>query len=188
MIIGNSSPRYTYAINLGAEWNNIFVSVFFQGVAKQDWWPSTEAGVFWGQYNRPYNKLPRWHLDNHWTPENPDAYLPRYVSRLANRTGGILREAQSGYLQNISYIRLKNIQLGYNLPKKLISKVGANYARVYCSGENLWTYSELYKLTKDLDVENTGVSDQVFSPGGNAGDGYNYPLLKGITFGLSITF
>jgi TonB-linked SusC/RagA family outer membrane protein len=188
MIIGNSAPRYMYGINLGAEWNNIFFSAFFQGVGKQDWWPSTEAGVFWGQYNRPYNKLPRWHLDNHWTPDNTDAYLPRYVSRLANRTGGILREAQTGYLQNISYIRLKNVQLGYNVPARITSKFKTNSLRIYCSAENIWTRSKLYKLTKDLDVENTGVSDQVFSPDGNAGDGYNYPLMKGITFGLSVTF
>jgi TonB-linked SusC/RagA family outer membrane protein len=187
-IIGNSLPRYTYGINLGADWNNVFISAFFQGVAQQDWWPSTEAGVFWGQYNRPYNKLPRWHLDNHWTPENPNAYLPRYVSRLANRAGGILREAQTKYLQNIAYLRLKNVQLGYNLPVKAISKIGANSARVYVSAENILTWSPLYKYTKDLDPENTGVSDQVFSPNGNAGDGYNYPMMKGITFGLSITF
>jgi len=157
-------------------------------VGKQDWWPSTEAGVFWGQYNRPYNKLPRWHLDNHWTPDNTNAYLPRYVSRLANRAGGVLREAQTRYLQNIAYLRLKNIQVGYNLPKKLISKIHAGNVRIYISGENIWTWSPLYKHTKDLDPENTGVSDQVFSPNANAGDGYNYPMLKGITFGLSVTF
>jgi TonB-linked SusC/RagA family outer membrane protein len=187
-IIGNSSPRYMYGISLGADWNNIFFSAFFQGVGKQDWWPSTEAGVFWGQYNRPYNKLPRWHLDNHWTPETPDAYLPRYVSRLANRPGGILTTAQSGYLQNVAYIRLKNIQVGYNLPVKIISRIKATNARIYCSAENIWTASPLYNITRDLDVESTGVSDQLFSPGGNAGDGYNYPMMKGVTLGLSITF
>jgi hypothetical protein len=186
-IIGNSNPRYLYGINLGADWNNIFFSVFLQGVGKQDWFPSTEAGIFWGQYNRPYNKLPRWHLDNHWTPEKPDAYLPRYVSRLANRNGGILREAQTKYLQNIAYLRLKNIQVGYNLPKQLISKIHATNVRVYFSGENLMTWSPLYKRTRDLDVENTGVSDQVFTTT-NQGDGYNYSMIKGITFGLSITF
>lgn len=187
-IIGNSAPRYLYGINLGADWNNFFFSAFFQGVGKQDWFPSTEAGVFWGQYNRPYNKLPRWHLDNHWTPDNREKYLPRYVSRLANRSGGILREAQTGYLQNIAYIRLKNVQLGYSLPARLISKIRSTGARVYVSAENIWTYSPLYLITKDIDPENTGVSDQVFSPGGNAGDGYNYPMMKGVTFGLSITF
>lgn len=186
-IIGNSLPRYTYGINLGASWNNIFFSAFFQGVGKQDWWPSTEAGVFWGQYNRPYNKLPRWHMDNHWTPENTNAYLPRYVSRLANRSGGILREAQTRYLQNIAYLRLKNVQVGYSLPVNLISKIRANSARVYFSAENILTWTPLYKLTKDLDPENTGVSDQLFTSS-NAGDGYNYPMMKGVTIGLSITF
>jgi TonB-linked SusC/RagA family outer membrane protein len=189
-IIGNSSPRYMYGINLGADWNNIFFSAFFQGVGKQDWFPSTEAGVFWGQYNRPYNKLPRWHLDNHWTPDNPNAYLPRYVSRLANRSGGILREAQTKYLQNIAYIRLKNIQLGYNFPQRLSSKIHAANVRIYCSAENIWTWSPLYKLTKDIDPENTGPSDQLFTSSGspNFGDAYNYPMMKAVTFGLTITF
>jgi TonB-linked SusC/RagA family outer membrane protein len=187
-VIGNSAPRYMYGINLGAEWNNIFFSTFFQGVGKQDWFPSTEAGVFWGQYNRPYNKLPRWHLNDHWTPDNPDAYLPRYVSRLANRSGGILREAQTRYIQNVAYLRLKNIQIGYSLPGNVISKIRASSIRVYISAENIWTWSPLYKRTRDIDVENTVVSDQVFSPGGNAGDGYNYSISKGVTFGLSITF
>jgi TonB-linked SusC/RagA family outer membrane protein len=186
-IIGNSSPRYLYGINLSADWNGIFFSAFFQGVGKQQWFPSTEAGVFWGQYNRPYNKLPKWHLDNHWTPENPDAYLPRYVSRLANRAGGILTMPQSKYLQNVAYIRLKNVQLGYNLPKNVISKIHATNIRVYVSAENIWSWSPLYRLTKDIDVENAVVSDQVFTTT-NAGDGYNYSMMKGITFGLSITF
>jgi len=186
-IIGNSAPRYTYGIKLGADWNNFYFSAFFQGVGKQDWWPSNEASIFWGQYNRPYNDLPTWHLDNHWTEDYPDAYLPRYVSRLANRTGGILREAQTRYLQNIAYIRLKNIQFGYNLPMNLISKIGADNVRIYFSGENLWTWSPLYKYSRDLDVESTGPSDQLFTSG-NAGDGYNYPMMKNVTFGLSVTF
>lgn len=187
-IIGNSMPRYTYGINLGADWNSFFFSTFLQGVGKQEWWPSREAAAFWGQYNRPYNYLPRWHLDNHWTPENPDAYMPRYVGRVANRSGGILRDnPQTDYLQNIAYIRMKNIQIGYNLPGNLISKIRAENAKVYFSGENLWTWSPLYKITRDIDVENTGPSDLKLSSG-TSGDGYNYPMLKSISFGLSVTF
>jgi len=186
-IIGNSSPRYTFGVNLGAEWNNFFISAFFQGVAKQDWFPSTEAGVFWGQYNRPYGKLPSWHLNNHWTPENPNALLPRYVSRLANRQGGILREAQTRYILDASYVRLKNLQIGYNLPQRLIQKIHMVNARVYVSGENIWTMASLYKITRDIDPENTGPSDQLFTTT-NAGDGYNYPIMKSVIFGLSITF
>ena len=186
-IIGNNLPRYTYGINLGAEWNNFFFSAFFQGVGKRDWFPSSEAGVFWGQYNRPYGKLPRWHLDNHWTPERPDALLPRYVSRLANRAGGILREAQTRYIFDISYIRLKNVQLGYNLPSGFLRKVKATSARVFVSAENIWTWSPLYRITRDIDPENTGPSDQLLTSS-NAGDAYNYPMMKGVAFGLTIGF
>ena len=111
-IIGNSAAHYTYTINVNADWSNFFISAFFQGVGKQQWWPSSEASLFWGQYNRPYNPIPKWQLGNYWTPENTDAYLPRYVSRLANRSGSMLVEApQTKYLQNIAYLRLKNIQI-----------------------------------------------------------------------------
>jgi TonB-linked SusC/RagA family outer membrane protein len=188
-IIGNSAARYIYGINLDANWNGFFFSTFFQGVGKQDWYPSTESEIFWGQYNRPYNNIPKWHVGNMWTPENTNAYFPRTMSRAAsNSTNRTLGIAQTRYLQNIAFIRMKNLQIGYNLPKKWVSKVKANNARVYFSGENLWTYSPLYKLTTGIDVENTGPSDQVFNPGGNSGDGYNYPMLKSFSFGLNITF
>lgn len=188
-IIGNAAPRYTYGINVGAEWNNFFFSTFFQGVAKQDWYPSTESEFFWGQYNRPYNNIPSFHLGNMWTPENTNAYFPRTMSRAAssntNRTLGV---AQTKYLQNVAYIRMKNIQVGYNLPAKWISKIKATTARIYFSGENLFTYSPLYKITKTLDVENTVPADQGFNAGATNGDGYNYPLLKSYSLGLNLTF
>jgi hypothetical protein len=186
-IIGNSRARYTYSFNIGASWNNFFFSTFFQGVGKQDWWPSSESEIFWGQYNRPYNKLPSWHVDNHWTPDNVDAYMPRYVSRQANRSGGILRSPQTKYLQNIAYIRMQNIQFGYNLPQSVISRISAENVKIFFSGENLFTWSPLYKLTRDIDVDNTGPSDQLFTSG-NSGDGYNYPMMKSMTLGLSVTF
>ena len=72
-IIGNSAAHYTYTINVNADWKNIFLSAFFQGVGKQQWWPGSEASLFWGQYNRPYNPLPKWQLGNYWTPENTNA-------------------------------------------------------------------------------------------------------------------
>ncbi len=186
-IIGNSAPRYTYGISVGADWNNFFFSAFFQGVGKQDWYPSREASVFWGQYNRPYNDPPKWHIDNHWTPETPDAYLPRYTARLANRTNGILREEQTRYIQNIAYLRMKNIQFGYNLPLNLVSRIKAQNVKIYFSGENLLTWSPVYKYARDFDVESTGPSDQFLSSS-NYGDGYNYPMMKNVTVGISVTF
>ena len=83
---------------------------------------------------------------------------------------------------------MKNIQIGYNFPKTLLSKIGTSAARVYISGENLWTVSPLFKITKDFDVESAVASDQVFSPGGNSGDAYNYPIMKSVTIGLSCSF
>ena len=187
-IIGNSSPHYTYGINLGADWNNFFVSTYFNGVLKQDWYPSVEAEFFWGQYNRPYNNVPMWHLGNMWTPDNTSAYFPRTMSRAASsNTARELGVVQTKYMQNVAFIRMANLQFGYNLPKNLISKIGATDMKVFFSGENLWAYSPLYKLVKGIDVENTVASDQVLGSG-NAGDGYNYPLLKSMSLGLSITF
>ena len=188
-IIGNSAPRYLYGINLSADWNKFFFSVFFQGVGKQQWYPSTETEMFWGQYNRPYNNIPTFHLGNMWTPENTNAYFPRTMSRAAssntNRTLGV---AQTRYLQNVAYIRMKNIQIGYNLPNKWMQKIGARNAKVFFSGENLFTYSPMYKIVKTIDVENAVPSDQDLNPGSTNGDGYNYPLMKTFSFGLSLGF
>jgi TonB-linked SusC/RagA family outer membrane protein len=188
-IIGNSLPRYSYGVNLGADWNNISFSVFFQGVGKQQWYPSTEAEMFWGQYNRPYNNIPKFHLGNMWTPENTNAYFPRTMSRAAsNATTRTLGVAQTRYLQNVAYLRMKNIQVGYNLPSAWISRIGAHSLRVFFSGENLFTYSPMYKIVKNtIDVENAVAADQDLNSG-NAGDGYNYPILKSFSFGINLTF
>lgn len=189
-IIGNRSPRYTFGLNLGADWNNFFFSAFLMGVGKQQWYPSREAEIFWGQYNRPYNNIPVFHLGNMWTPDNTDAYFPRTMSRAAsNETTRELGVAQTKYLQNVAYIKLRNIQLGYNLPQQIASKIHASTLQVYVSGEDLWTYSPLYKIVGrgHIDVENTGPSDQLFTSS-NAGDGYNYPMLKSVSFGVTVTF
>lgn len=187
VVIGNDQARYRFGVNLGADWNNFFVSTFFQGVGKQDWYPSRGANTFWGQYNAPYGHPPVSQLGNIWSEENPDAYFPRYTGYLAWQAGGTLREVQTRYLQNIAYVRLKNIQIGYNLPKSVTSKIKASSASIYFSGENLFTYSPMHKITKDIDVENTGDSDQDLGDS-NQGDGFNYPMLKSYSLGLSITF
>lgn len=186
-IIGNSTPRYTYGVNLSADWNNFFFSTFFQGVGKQDWWPGAEADVFWGQYNRPYNFMPQSQVGKIWAEQNPDAYFPRYRGYVAQNGSGELAARQSKYLQNAAYVRLKNIQIGYNLPKIFISRANLSAARFYISADNLWSYSPLYKVTRDLDPESIGRSDSITDPG-NSGNGNNYPILKSMTLGLNVTF
>ena len=188
-IIGNSSARYLFGVNLGADWSNFSFSVFLQGVGKQQWYPSTEAEMFWGQYNRPYNNIPIFHLGNMWTPENPNAYFPRTMSRAAsNATTRTLGVAQTRYLQNVAYVRMKNIQIGYNLPSNWIKRIGAQSMRFYFSGENLFTYSPMYRVVKNtIDVENAVRSDRDTNSG-NSGDGYNYPMLKSYSFGVNLGF
>lgn len=187
-IIGNSEPRYTYGFNISGDWNNFFVSTFFQGVMKQDYYPSPEAR-FWGQYNRPYNAYPRWHQDNMFREElgNFDAYLPRLVGYISQGTGRSLNVPNDRFLQNASYIRLRNLQVGYTIPPRLLTKIHVRDLKVYVSGENLWTWSPMYKWTKDTDVTNIYGSDRDLS-GGTSGDGYNYPMLKSVSLGLSINF
>ncbi|MBW7889535.1 MAG: SusC/RagA family TonB-linked outer membrane protein, partial [Chitinophagaceae bacterium] len=187
-IIGNKEPRYSYGFSVDGDWNGFFVSAFFQGVMKQDWYPSPEAR-FWGQYNRPYNTYPRWQENNMFREElqNFDAYLPRLVGYIAQGTGRALNIPNDRFLQNASYIRLRNLQVGYTLPNRLISRIHAKDLKVYFSAENLWTWSPMYKWTKDTDVTSIYGSDRDLS-GGTSGDGYNYPMLKVLSLGLSVNF
>lgn len=185
-IIGNSEPRYMYTISLSADWNGFFLSALFDGVGKQDWYPSAES-TFWGQYNRPYNQLPTWHIGNYWTETHRDAYLPRYTAYYPPFYKGL---ANTRYLQDVSYIRLKNFQFGYNLPQKWISKIGLSKVSVYFSGENLWSWSPLYRHTRDYDVltASKGSDTDLSGSNVNKGDAMNYPTMRIFSLGISITY
>jgi TonB-linked SusC/RagA family outer membrane protein len=190
-IIGNSEPRYTYGVTLNADWNNFFVSVFFQGVGKRDWYPPAETVYFWGQYNRPYSSVPTHILGNYYDADpnnpNPDAYFPRYTGELANGGHRSLSEVQTGYLQDASYIRMKNLTVGYHLPARWIKAFGLQEASVYFTGQNLWTYSGLFKITRNIDPEMI----EAINPdtqGTAFGGGNGYPMLMSFTLGINLTF
>ena len=184
-IIGNSEPRYIYSFGFDVEWAGIYANTFFQGVGKQDWYPDNESSAFWGMYNRPYNQMPSWHLGNYWTPENPNAYLPLYTGYFAPFYKGRVN-ANTRYLQDASYIRLKSVQIGYNIPEKITRKAGLQKVSVFVAGENLWTWSPVYKWTRDVDVTaNIYGADGVLE---TTGDGYNFPTMKSISVGVKVTF
>lgn len=191
VIIGNTTPRYSFGINLEGGWNGFFLSGFFQGVAKQDWYPSNEANQFWGQYSRPYGDIPKWHLKEGiiWSEDNPDSFLPRYTSRLAQgNERRMLNAKQTKYVMDAAYIRLKNLQIGYNLPERFVSGFGVRGATLYVTAENLWTYSPLYDIADNVDVENiTAQSDRILTDG-DSGEGYNYPMMKSFVTGVKLTF
>jgi len=187
VILGNNTPRYTYGITTNTEWKNFSLTAFFQGVGKRDWWFGNESGIFWGQYTRWYGQIPVSTLNGTWTADNPnpDSYFPRYRGPVT-AGGRELGTPDDRYLQNVSYIRLKEITLSYTLPKKWTNKVGMSNARVYFTGQNLFTYSPMYKITKDIDPEVIENSDPEIRS--DMGEGAAYPMLKTYTLGLSVTF
>ncbi|KAA2238390.1 TonB-dependent receptor [Chitinophaga agrisoli] len=185
-VIGNSSPRYMYGFTGNMDWNNIFVSFFFQGIGKRDFWPGADNSLFWGPYNRPYSWQPVDVMNKVWSEENPDAYFPRMRGYTALNSRAELQVTQSRYLQNAAYLRLKNITLGYNLPASLVNKAGMANARIYVTGQNLWTWSPMYKYVKTMDPEVIEGSDPELNDG--AGNGMSYPMLKTYTIGINVTF
>lgn len=183
-IIGNSTPRYQYSFSLNLDYAGFYASVFFRGIGHQDWYPSNE-GMFWGQYTRPYSQAYKWMIGNIWSENNRDAYLPRYAGYHHLYYVGW---ANTRYIQNIAYIRLQNVQFGYSLPKNLLKKAHLSDIRVYFSGENLWTWSPLYKLTTDFDVVTANKASDTDISSSSIADGYNYPSMRTFSFGISITY
>jgi hypothetical protein len=96
--------------------------------------------------------------------------------------------AQTKYMMNIAYVRLKNLQVGYDLRAKLLSRFGSRKATVYVTAENLWTYSPLYKYVKDVDVESLSAGSDMILTSGTSGDGLNYPMMRTFVTGITLTF
>lgn len=183
-IIGNSLARLPYSFTLTGDWKGFDLRAFFQGVGKRDWYPGGNHHDFWGVYGNPWGMAIKENLD-HWTPENPNAKWPRLKAYIAENLE--LALPQTAYLQDASYLRLKNLTIGYTLPVKLTSKFNISKLRLYVSGENLLTISHL-----DVDgVDPEGLTTSVIQWRGGGTiteEGSNYPLQKVFSFGLNINF
>lgn len=183
-VIGNSLPRYSYGINLGANWGDFDLSMIFQGVGKQQWYPGNNADKFWGPYSRPYfSFVPKDFMNDVWTPENPNAYFPRLRGYEALNERGQLNVANDRYLQNLAYLRLKNLTIGYSLPENLIKKLNLSRARIYISGENLFTLSKLRSDYIDPEQAAGDYNNSTQDPNARV-----YPFNKMYSFGLDISF
>ncbi len=183
--IGNNQPRYRIGLNLYASWKGIDLTAFFQGVGKRDYYFSPYGGqgtdgkgaAFWGatsggRWESIFLKdhLDYWRDDTSLLGENRDAYYARPLY-YTNKN----REFQDRYLQNAAYLRLKNLQVGYTLPKEITRKFFVENLRIFFSGENLCTWT---KLTKALDPESLEVSKMA--------SGSSYPIARTYSFGLTI--
>ncbi len=178
-VIGNSTPRYLIGLTLNTAYKGFDVRVFLQGVMKRDYWQgsdyffgATSSGLYGSagitSVDDYFRNNETWSVQQGYREINLDAYLPRPLFSGKNL------QTQTRYLQNAAYIRLKNVQVGYTLPASLTSSWGMKAARVFFSGENLWTGTS---LVEQFDPETIGTVR------GNA-----YPLSRTLSAGLSVTF
>ncbi|WP_430809634.1 MULTISPECIES: SusC/RagA family TonB-linked outer membrane protein [unclassified Carboxylicivirga] len=173
-VIGNATPRYTYGLRLGGAYKFIDFSLFLQGVGKRDYFFDGSA-TFFGIAAPWQRSLYKDHLDYFRPAGDPlGANLDPYYARL--KTSGENRHVNDYYMQDASYLRLKNVQIGFNLPNKHILSKYISKARLYFSGENLLTWTNLMIV----DPEAVG--------GTEYGPGKAYPMYSTYSVGLSVTF
>jgi len=169
VIIGNLNPDFLYGFNFTAMYNGFDLTTFFQGtIGGSAYMESEVVGEFSG-----FNGKPTTFWRNAWTPENTNTDIPR-VSALGKNAPSIANGVNSNYwLINSSYLRLKNLQIGYTIPKNVVQKLHLANVRVYYSGQNLLTFSRF------LDG---------FDPESPSGRGSHYPQLIVNSLGINVTF
>ena len=172
-IIGNNTRRYQYGIHGSASWNGFSLSFLLQGVGKRDLWVMND--LFYPHYDA-WTTVYDSQL-NYWTPENTNSYFPRIYEKAAGNTDANTR-VQTRYLQDGSYLSIRNITLSYNFPSKWMSKIGVNNLAVFFSGENLYTFDH---LPKGLDPERS-VTDDLGQRG------FTYPYMRQYSFGINLSF
>lgn len=177
--IGNSTPRYNVGIDLSADWKGFDFRMFWQGTLKRDYFQGSY--YFWGANGSQgywFSTALKGHEDYFRNDEssplgvNLDSYYPRPLLN-TNKN----QQCQTKYLQNAAYMRLKNLQIGYTLPRKIVQKMGVQNLRFFASGENLLTITDLVKFFDPETIES-----------GSFAHGYAYPLSRTYAFGLNITF
>lgn len=164
VVIGNDRPRYMFGLTLGADWKGFDFEMFWQGVGKRDLWGGS-VGDFWAFPNQWQTPLDS--STDYWREDNTGAYFPKLYLTQNDRN----RQTSDRYLLNAAYARLKNIVLGYTLPKSILSKAGISNLRVFVQGENLLTISSMKKYGDPETVNKM-----------------TYPIQKKYSVGLNLSF
>ena len=167
-VLGRSVPKYTYSFNLDFEYKGFDLNAFFQGVQGIDIYPY--HNVSWPLFNGA--GITKDHFNNSWTPETPDAKYPRLS--LYKRGSQINAKNSTFWLRDASYLRLKNIQLGYTFPSELTKRINVSKIRVYLNAQNYLTFSK-YKVTDpEKDIERQDI--------------FEYPTTKIFSTGFQLIF
>ena len=185
VIVGNKHPRYMYSLSFNVDWKGFYASAMFQGIGKQGWYPSGES-IIWGQYHRPYGNALAWTVNNAWTPEHKDAYLPKYTGYYRIFFSG--QHKVDRYVFDASYFRLQNLQIGWNVPQKWVKRMNISGLSIYFSGENLYTWAPIYRLTTDVDIATAtkGSDKDLGNNVDNFGDGNSLPTMRTFSIGVTI--
>jgi len=162
-VLSGTFPRYTYSLNLNGQYKGFDIAVFLQGVGKKSTY-LTGQGI-WPFYTGGSITVDQ--LD-YWTEANTTASLPRLTFNQSNNV-----QNSDFWIQNGAYLRVKNIQLGYSFPRKLLQRVHVNNLRLFISGQNVLTFDRFFK---GFDVES------------NSGGIINYPVVKLYSTGISLNF
>lgn len=160
-------PEIVYGINGSMSWNNFDLSFLFQGAGHVQ--VNLNGGVIMPYFND--GNLPQFWVQEAWTENNPGNHYPRLAQSTHNFPNTDFPPVQT-YLYDASYFRLKNIELGYNFPRKWLNNIHINNVRIYISGQNLFTITDV----PQIDPEN--VNSQ----------GWSYPQMKSYNAGISIQF
>lgn len=180
-ILGNRLPSLSYGINASIRWYGFDASVFFQGTGNHYYYPHGQMMNFWGAYSYPYMSfMPKDFLNKVWSEDNRDAYFTRPMAYSA--TSGPMSKVNNRYLQNLRYLRFKNLTVGYTIPANLTKKIRVDMVRVYFSGENLCYWSPIKSKSKYVDPE------AVISRSNDVYQNAYYPWAKTFMFGIDITF
>jgi TonB-linked SusC/RagA family outer membrane protein len=178
-VLGNPFPRYTFGFNYNVTYKSFDINIFIQGVGKRS---TFIRGELVEPFHFNYGQTMYQHQLDFWTPTNPDAEYPRLAANGSASNQNNFRMGSDLYIFNAAYARLKNVQLGYTLPKKIANKIGMQNLRAYLSGQNLYTLSKL----KFLDPEVTEFNNNLQFGGANSGRAYATPVYVGL--GLDVTF
>ncbi len=176
-IIGKSIPDFTYSFGGEVYYKNFDFSIFFYGIQNADVYNTLRRDIesFEAQ-DRDHNKSADW-AANFWTPENKSTKYVRADQNDINRNTRL----SSWWVEDASFLRLKDVQLGYTLPRKLSDRVGLSRVRFYASAMNLYTFTKY----KGYDPESPLVTSDPTTPGVDAAV---YPIPRTFTGGIQIDF
>lgn len=181
-IIGNTTPRYMYGFRLGLDYMGVDFSVFLQGVGSRQITRTGQLVV--PGFNPSEMPMPKVIAENYWTEENPNAFYPAaYHNGMQSTINNF--HPQTRYLLDMSYLRVKNLTVGYSFPQSLLGRVGVSSTRIYTSFENFFTFDNLYGLPIDPE-EITGVVGDGFA--GHNWTGAKAPTFRSFSFGLQLNF